>query len=97
MIEVAENENLSPEDKAAIISYSTNRFRNRRKMAYIALYTIIFSTIFLFVAALIDGISGTTSILQMISKNQTLIIWLEGFLVSIIAAYYGVSALRPSS
>ena len=97
MIAIAENEKLSSEDKAAIISYSTNRFRNRRKMAYLALYTIVFTVVFIFIAALIDGISGKTRILEMIRTNQTLITWLEGFLVSVVAAYFGVSALRPSS
>lgn len=102
MIEIAENEKLSDEDKTNLIQYSKERFKNRRRMAYIALYALVCSLAFLFIAAFIDGLSSCPNgetcpgILQSIEKSQTLIVWIEGFLTAIVAAYYGVSAWRPA-
>ncbi len=103
MIEIAENKNLSDEDKRALIIHSQNRFKNRRKMAYISLITIVMTVALLLIAAFIDGLvlcdgsSQCEGILAAIEKNQTLLAWLEGFLTSIVAAYYGVAAWKPSS
>ena len=103
MVKIAENEKLSDADKKALIQYAQTRFTNRRRMAYIALYALIASLGLLFIAAFIDGFSvcpaGQTcdGILKSIESSQTLIIWIEGFLTSIVAAYYGVSAWRPAS
>lgn len=96
MIEIAKDDKLSREDKTRLIMYSLNRFRNRRKMAYIALYGIITSLGFLLLATLIDGISSS-NILDSIVDNKSLFIWIEGFLAAIVAAYYGVSAWKPAS
>ncbi len=103
MIEIAKDKDLSDKDKAALISYAQKKFENRRKMAYIALITIVTSLILLFIAAFIDGFNTCpkdqvcTGILGAIKDSQTLIAWIEGFLTSIVAAYYGVSAWRPAS
>ena len=103
MIEIAENQNLSEEDKRALILHSQNRFKNRRHMAYISLITIVITVAVLLIAAFIDGLvlcdgsSQCEGILAAIEKNQTLLAWLEGFLTSIVAAYYGVTAWKPSS
>ena len=103
MIEIAENKNLSDADKAALILYSQTRFKNRRLMAYLALYAVITSLALLFVAAFIDGFSSCPTgescagILSSIKNSQTLIAWVEGFLTSIVAAYFGLSAWRPAS
>ena len=111
MIEIAKNKDLSDEYKKILLDYSRERFKNRRKMAYISLWTIVLSVAFLILAGYLDGImplfnngatpiageKSTSGILYAISKNQTLLSWLEGFLTTIIAAYYGVSAWRPSS
>ena len=96
MIEIAENEKLSDQDKTTLIQYSQERFTNRRRMAYVALYAFVVSFGLLFLAAFIDGFSGS-SILQSIKESQTLFAWIEGFLTAIVAAYFGVSAWRPAS
>nr|VFK55646.1 MAG: hypothetical protein BECKTC1821F_GA0114240_100765 [Candidatus Kentron sp. TC] len=103
MMEVAENEKLSDQDRATLISYAQTRFTNRRRMAYVALCALIFSLAFLFVAAFVDGFTECvkcktcTGILDSIKKVEAVIIWIEGFLATIVAAYYGVSAWRPGS
>ena len=103
MVEIAKDKDLTPEDKKALISYAQKKFANRRRMAYVALFTIVGSLVLLFIAAFIDGLSvypegeNCTGILGAIKDNQTLIAWIEGFLTSIVAAYYGVSAWRPAS
>jgi len=103
MVEIAKDKDLTPEDKKALISYAQKKFANRRRMAYVALFTIVGSLVLLFIAAFIDGLSAypegetCTGILGAIKDNQTLIAWIEGFLTSIVAAYYGVSAWRPAS
>jgi hypothetical protein len=96
MIEIAKDDRLSPEDKKRLIMYSQNRFTNRRKMAYMALYGILASLGFLLLATIVDGISST-AILESIGDNKSLFAWIEGFLAAIVAAYYGVSAWRPAS
>lgn len=96
MIEIAENQKLSDQDKTNLILYSKERFRNRRRMAYVALYALVVSLGLLFLAAFIDGFSSS-SILQSINESQTLFAWIEGFLTAIVAAYFGVSAWRPAS
>lgn len=103
MIEIAENKNLSDQDKQALIQYSKDRFVNRRRMAYISLYALVLSLAALFIAAFIDGFTTCTEgqtcvgILQSIKESQTLFVWLEGFLTAIVGAYFGVSAWRPAS
>lgn len=103
MIEIAKDKELSDADKSALISYAQKKFVNRRRMAYIALISIVVSFFLLFVAAFIDGLTpcpeGHTceGILESIKNSQTLIAWIEGFLTSIVAAYFGVSAWRPAS
>jgi len=96
MIEIAENDKLSDEDKTNLIIFSKERFKNRRLMAYISLYALVASLVLLFLAAIIDGIAGT-QIIVSIKGSQTLFAWMEGFLTAIVAAYFGVSAWRPAS
>ncbi len=96
MIEIAENKNLSDEDKMNLIAHSKDRFTNRRRLAFIALYALVGSLGMLFLAAFMDGLGGS-NILQAISGNETLFTWIAGFLTSIVAAYYGVTAWRPAS
>ena len=102
MVEIAENDKLSDQDKKNLILYSRQRFKNRKRMAYVSLYAIVASLGLLFLAAFIDGFStcpeGQTcaGILQSIKDNQTIFVWIEGFLTAIVAAYFGVSAWRPA-
>lgn len=103
MVEIAENKNLSDGDKSTLILYAQSRFTNRRKMAYISLIALIISLALIFIAAFVDGIRCPVAqvcdggILTAIEGSQNLITWIGGFLTSIVAAYYGVSAWRPSS
>ena len=101
MIEIAENEKLRDADKAALIHHAQTRFRNRRRIAYIALSGIIISLTILFIAAFIDRFStcspGQEYLLKSINGSQSIFIWIEGFLAAIVAAYYGISAWRPAS
>ncbi|MCK5335439.1 MAG: hypothetical protein KAQ67_04720 [Gammaproteobacteria bacterium] len=103
MIEIVKDENISDDDKKALIKFASSRFKNRRRMAYVSLLAIVISLLFIFLGALIDGASscptGTTctSFLNTINENQSLIAWIEGFLTSIVAAYFGVSSWRPAS
>ena len=103
MVDIAKDPDLSDSDKSALIAYAQKKFINRRRMAYIALITIVASLVLIFVAAFVDGtrscteVSQCVGILSTISDNETLIIWIEGFLASIVAAYYGISGFRPSS
>jgi len=103
IIEITKDKSLTDEDKKRLISIALNRFSNRRKMAYISLYAIVSSLAFIFIAAFIDGLviqqggSSYKGIMSVIKDNQTLIIWIETFLTSIITAYYGISAWKPSS
>ena len=102
MIEIAENDKLSDQDKKNLILFSRQRFKNRKRMAYVSLYALAISLGLLFLAAFIDGLSvcpkGQTcvGILKSIKDSQTLFIWIEGFLTAIVAAYFGVSAWRPA-
>ena len=103
MIEITENDKLTADDKAALVQFTRERFKNRRRMAYVSLYTIIASAALLFIGAFIDGLStcpaGMTckGILDTVKENNSLFIWINGFLTAIVGAYYGVSAWRPSS
>lgn len=103
MIEIAENKDLSDQDKSELIFFAQTRFKNRRRMAYLSLSTIIVSLGLIFLAAFIDGLSTCPAeqtcekILDAIQDNQNLIAWIEGFLTAIVAAYYGVTAWRPAS
>ena len=103
MIEIAENKNLSDQDKSELIFHAQARFKNRRRMAYLSLSAIIVSLALIFLAAFIDGLSTCPSgqtcagILDTIKNNQNLIAWIEGFLTAIVAAYYGATAWRPAS
>ena len=96
MIEIAKDPDLTAEDKATLIQFSRDRFKNRRFMAYISLWTIVVSVAFILIASVFDGLS-TSNILEKISANQGLIGTIEGLLTTIVAAYYGVSTMRPSS
>ena len=97
MLEIAESKDLSPEDKTALIHYAQRKFVNRRRMAYMALTSIIVSLVLLFAGAFIQAFKPHVNVLQIISDNGSLIIWIEGFLTAIVSAYFGISAWRPSS
>ena len=97
MIEIAKDPQISDDDKKQLIAYANNRFQNRRRMAYISLWTIVVSLAFVGAASAIDGISGSTSISDRLAGNDTIISFALAFLTGVVAAYYGMSAWRPSS
>lgn len=87
IMEVIVNENLSHEEKANLIRCARNKFKSRRRIAFIALSALILSITLLFVAAVSDGVAGTT-ILATIHESQALFAGMEGVLTVIIAAYF---------
>ncbi|WDE07195.1 hypothetical protein SG34_010030 [Thalassomonas viridans] len=100
---IAKDKDIDPEIRQWLFDYAVTRFTNRRKMAYLALLTIIGIVIFLGFAAIYDGVSECVvaktcnGILASVKAVDTLLVWIVGFLASIVAAYYGVSSFRPSS
>lgn len=96
MMEIVQNTDISPGDRAALVKFASSRFKNRRIMAYICLYTIIASMALIFIGAFLDGLFDT-NVIGVIKENTALYVWVDGFLTSIVGAYFGVSAWRPSS
>ncbi len=103
MIEIAENDNLSDQDKSAPITTRKPASLIDDVWPISPFYALVVSLALLFIAAGIDSFrtcpkdQDCSPILESIKNGQTLITWLEGFLTAIVAAYYGVSAWRPAS
>ena len=98
LADLATATDLSDDDKSALIAFGMNRFRHRRTMAYIALFAVLGSMALTFLGAFVDGVTGKTCVIDSLGDDaSSLIIWVDGFLATIVAAYYGVSAWRPSS
>ena len=102
MIEIVKDEAILPQDRQALLAYAQQRFQHRRKMPYVALFTIVASVILLFLSAFIPaGCQNkpckANVVLDILGQNYALISWIEGFLAAVVGAYYGVSAVRPSS
>ena len=96
MIEIAKATDLSDSDKTNLIMYAQSRFNNRRKMAYVSLWSIVGMLIFVGVASIADA-AFSTNITGKLAENETLVTAIVAFLTAIVGAYYGVSAWRPSS
>jgi len=100
---IAKDKDIDPEIRQWLFDYAVTRFSNRRKMAYLALLTIIGIVIFLGFGAIYDGMSECVvaktcnGILASVKEVDSVLVWVVGFLASIVAAYYGVSSFRPSS
>ena len=98
LVKIATNGDLSPGDKGTLIEFARIRFRHRRRMAYLALGTVIGSLLLAFLAAFLDGICPPeTKFVESLEGIWPLIVWTDGFLATVVAAYYGISAWRPSS
>ena len=82
---------LSDENKRALITFSRERFRYRRLMALTLLWAIVLQLPVLFVS----GLAAVNFALS--GEVATLITWIDAFLAGIVGAYYGITALRPSS
>jgi len=114
MREILKDDAYTKDEKVLLFMMSRERFRNRRRMAYISLGAIVVAAILLVLAIMVeafgwaDPLSVTTMqngmettedryVSDIIQKYDTTIMWLGGFFTSIIAFYFGASALRPSS
>jgi ABC-type multidrug transport system fused ATPase/permease subunit len=93
--------------KPFLIAMSNTRFANRRRMAYISLGGIIATTVFVGLAIVVDGtrlppeayVDGVPQygMVALLAESSSTIAWMLGFFASIVAFYFGASALRPSS
>ena len=96
MVEIAKDPALSPEDKTKLIELAKQRFSNRRRMAYISLWTVVATLAYVGIVSAVDGIAGTT-VSTALADNQTLVSFALAFLTALVVAYYGMSTWRPSS
>mgnify|MGYP006242325837 FL=1 len=98
MKEIFADKELTEEQKLLLFGMSQTRFMNRRKMAFISLYTLLGFFGFLLAGVVIDAFNAENKgVMEVIAENETMFIWIGGFLTSIIALYYGSSTIRPSS
>lgn len=96
MLEILTTEGLGDGDKQALVRLSQERFRNRRRMAYLALYAIFGILIFLGLATIVDAFTAE-DVLAKLEKINGLLISIIGFLTTVVLAYIGAAAWRPSS
>jgi hypothetical protein len=87
---------LSDEQKSWLIQRANRRFRNRRRMAYIALGAVLAMMLVVVAGAVIDGI-WDTDIVARLNQAANLLGVTNALLTTIVGAYYGFSSLRPSS
>jgi hypothetical protein len=97
MIEIFKDPDLTEEEKALLFRMSSERFLNRRRMAYISLWTIVGAVVYLGLLILIEGLGGGAGFSDSIKAHTDIIVWLGGFFTSVIAFYFGAATLRPSS
>jgi hypothetical protein len=102
MIKIIKDPDIDDADKTTLITYCQSRFKHRRRIAYISLWTIIGSVFFVFAAALFDGMPLTgdekpSTILSVLGSNSGFLGTVEGLLAAIVGAYYGISGWKPSS
>ena len=98
MKEIFADKELTEEQKLLLFGMSQTRFTNRRKMAFISLYTLLGFFGFLLAGVVIDAFNAENKgVMEVIAENETMFIWIGGFLTSITALYYGSSTIRPSS
>jgi hypothetical protein len=101
--DILKDKDIDEDGKSWLLEYSVTRFKNRRRMAYLALSAILVSLAFLLLSSIIDGQSTCivtnecTGVLKNLREVQGLLEWMEGFLAAIVATYYGMSSFRPSS
>ena len=95
-IKIISNKDLDSEEKRWLVDQAKIRFKNRRRMAYIALATIIGSLLVVLVGAVVDGVAGT-NIVGKLNETANLLGGINALLTGIVAAYYGASTIRPSS
>ena len=94
LVEILKDEKLAenPKDKELAIEKWGERFQHRRRIAYIALLTIIVLTAaVLLIAAYVDeGAKKMNEIESMLISTQL-------FLAGLVGAYYGTTAFKPGS
>jgi len=108
--EIAADPSIDSETKAWLFNFSVTRFYNCRRMAYLSLIALLVFLAFLVFGAVYDGMSINectmgenekllckAGIMESVKKIEGLLVWIGGFLTTIVAAYYGVTSFRPSS
>ena len=93
---IIKDEDLDADQKAWLIDRADRRFQNRRRMAYISLFALLGSLVVILGGAVVDGIADT-KIVAGLQGAANLLGSTNALLAAIVAAYYGSSALRPSS
>ena len=86
---ILKDRGISPENKTVLIQFARGRFRYRRLMAQWALAALIVQVPVLYVGGYYNA--------PLDGEVATLLTWVDGFLASIVGAYYGTTAWRPSS
>ena len=94
LADILGDQRLTDGQKKALFSLAQNRFRHRRRMAYGALFSLVVSLALLFLSSCFPT---RIPIIANMTSALPLIIFIEGFLTTIVAAYFGMSSLRPSS
>ena len=100
--DVLKDEGYTEEEKLIIVTMSRDRFKNRRRMAYIALGVLVLGALSLILAIYQDGSivepgKASSNYSSVIEKNIETITWFGGFFISVIGFYFGASSLRPTS
>lgn len=105
--EIAADSRIDNETKTWLFNFAVSRFNNRRRMAYLSLIAILAFLVFLMFGALYDGMNECVAtedkntcqggILAQVKAIESLLVWIGGFLTSIVTVYYGVTSFRPSS
>ena len=93
LLAILTTKDLDNDSKIYLIKFAENRFKHRRRMAYIALAFVIFSLVAIFA---IPFFCKAETVAEF-QKVENIIIWIDGFLMSIVGAYYGLSSFKPSS
>lgn len=96
MLEILADERISDSDKKILIGFSKERFRNRRRMAYLCLYCIFAIVAFLGIAVVVDGFTEE-AVMSNINEVNAVISTIVAFLTGVVLAYIGAAAFRPSS
>lgn len=99
------NPNLTEKQKNTLILLHNDRFKNRRIIAYLSMFALLALFITILIGIWMDGLYVCDpqkaicreGILATLEANKGTVIWVMGFFTSIIGAYYGTTALRPSS
>ncbi len=104
LVAIAKDDQIDDQTRQWLLNYAVNRFRNRRRMAYISLGAMLAFFAFLAIASFFDCSTATgadkgqcVNVMTNLQHVEGLIIWINGFLATIVATYFGMASFRPSS